>query len=98
MSEGFDKAVAKLRARLEGADVEHSYRITVEDEGSILVAEGALQDTDDGRAVDASISADLDTFRALFDGEIAPAAAFMTGRLSVEGDMGAAMALGGVLG
>ena len=43
------------------------------------------------------ISASAETFKAILDGEENPTAAFMTGKLSVDGDMGAAMKLGTLL-
>ena len=46
---------------------------------------------------DVTLTADTDTFRAMLDGDLNPTAAFMTGRLRIEGDMGAAMRLGSAL-
>ena len=43
------------------------------------------------------MTADTDTFRAILDGNLNPTAAFMTGRLRIAGDMGAAMRLGSAL-
>ncbi|MEM6944726.1 MAG: SCP2 sterol-binding domain-containing protein [Pseudomonadota bacterium] len=39
------------------------------------------------------MSGDLDTFRDLFDGALDPTSAFMTGKIKIDGDMGAAMKL-----
>jgi putative sterol carrier protein len=44
-----------------------------------------------------TLTADAETFRAILDGSLNPTAAFMTGKLAVDGDMGAAMRLGAVL-
>ena len=46
---------------------------------------------------DVTLTADAETFRAILDGGLNPTAAFMTGKLKVDGDMGAAMRLSGVL-
>jgi putative sterol carrier protein len=46
---------------------------------------------------DVTLSADADTFRAIFEGDLNPTSAFMTGKLSVDGDMGVAMKLASVL-
>ena len=43
------------------------------------------------------MTADVDTFQAILEGELNPTAAFMSGKLTIDGDMGAAMKLGGVL-
>ena len=43
-----------------------------------------------------TLSADVETFQQIMSGDLSDT--FMTGRLSVDGDMGQAMALGSVLG
>jgi putative sterol carrier protein len=50
----------------------------------------------DGDA-DVTLSADPETFKSILDGETNPTSAFMTGKLSVDGDMGLAMKLAAVL-
>lgn len=61
-----------------------------------------MVDGDGARAgdepADVTLTADAETFQAMMDGGINPTAAFMTGKLSVDGDMGLAMQLGAVLG
>ena len=52
--------------------------------------------TGDGDA-DCTITASQDTFQELFDGELDPTAAFMTGKIKIDGDMGVAMKLGQLL-
>jgi putative sterol carrier protein len=47
---------------------------------------------------DVTLIADVDTFRGILAGEINPTSAFMSGKLSIDGDMGTAMKLGGLLG
>ena len=46
---------------------------------------------------DVTLNADADTFRSIFEGELNPTSAFMTGKLSVDGDMGLAMKLAAAL-
>ncbi len=43
------------------------------------------------------MSADAETFQAIFEGDMNPTSAFMTGKLKVDGDMGMAMKLASVL-
>ena len=45
-----------------------------------------------------TLTASEDTFRAMLEGDLNPTTAFMTGKLSVDGNMGKAMALGAKLG
>ena len=56
------------------------------DDGAVTVAEG-------GGDVDATISASEETFQKIIAGEQNPTSAYMTGKLKIKGDMGAAMKL-----
>ena len=47
---------------------------------------------------DVTLTASADVFKAILDNELNPTTAFMTGKLSVDGDMGMAMKLTSVLG
>ena len=73
-----------------------SVRFVIEDEGAVRIdASGAT--ADDGDA-DCTITASAETFQDLLAGELDPTAAFMSGRLTIDGDMGLAMRLGSLLG
>ena len=56
------------------------------DDGKITVAEG-------GGDADAVISASEETFQKIVAGEQNPTTAYMTGKLKIKGDLGAAMKL-----
>ena len=56
------------------------------DDGAVTVSEGA------GEA-DATIQASSETFEKIVAGEQNPTSAYMTGKLKIKGDMGAAMKL-----
>lgn len=91
MSEYLEAAAEKLREKLDGQGFTGSVKFDVEGEGAI-VADGdgvRLGDED----AELTISGDLDTFRDLFDGSLDPTSAFMTGKIKIDGDMGAAMKL-----
>ena len=45
-----------------------------------------------------TLTAEADVFRSILDGDMNATMAFMTGKLSVDGNMGLAMKLGAVLG
>ena len=64
-----------------------TWRVDVDD-GKVTVTEGA-GDTD----ADATIAASEDTFEQVASGELNATTAYMTGKLKVRGDMGAAMKL-----
>ncbi len=56
------------------------------DDGKVIVTEG-------GGDADAVISASEETFMKIVAGEQNPTSAYMTGKLKIKGDMGAAMKL-----
>jgi len=96
MSETIDEAVTALSSKFDGAEIGGTAKFTITGEGSILLDDAGVR-AGDGPA-DVTLTADAETFKAILDGETNPTAAFMTGKLSVDGDMGLAMKLGGVLG
>ena len=44
-----------------------------------------------------TITTDMETFKGMYDKSVSPQAAFMTGKLKVEGDMGIALKLQSVI-
>lgn len=95
MSDVVNEAVAQLNAKMDGGFDAGTAKFVIEDEGSIIIdGNGARAGDDDA---DVTLSATAETFKEILDGEQNPTAAFMTGKLSVDGDMGLAMQLAGVL-
>lgn len=95
MSDVVTQAVAALNAKMDGAGFDGTAKFTIEDEGSIIIdADGAHAGDED---TDVTLTATTEVFKAILDGEMNPTTAFMTGKLSVDGDMGQAMKLSGVL-
>jgi putative sterol carrier protein len=77
------------------AGMNNSYLFDIEGEGQWLVsvADGKLSVTDGAGEADATISANGETFDKIVAGEQNPTTAYMTGKLKIKGDMGAAMKL-----
>lgn len=96
MSDALNAAVQALQAKIDGAGFDGSVKFEMEGEGVIRIADGAVS-TDDGDA-ECTISASAETFQELFEGELDPTAAFMTGKIKIDGDMGQAMKLSQLLG
>ncbi|PHQ84833.1 MAG: sterol carrier family protein [Thalassobium sp.] len=96
MSDVVTKAVAALNEKMGGAGFDGTAKFDIEDEGSIIIDNGGARAGDDDAEV--TLSASAETFQAILEGEQNATAAFMTGKLSVDGDMGLAMKLAGVLG
>lgn len=95
MSDNLAAAEAALRDRVAGERLDGTVKFDIEDEGTLRVVEGEV--TREDGAADVTISGSLDTFREMFDGGLSPTAAFMTGRIRIDGDMGVAMRLGSLL-
>jgi putative sterol carrier protein len=77
------------------AGMTNSYLFDIEGEGRWLVkvADGAISVTPGEGEADATISTNAETFEKIVSGEQNPTTAYMTGKLKIKGDMGAAMKL-----
>ncbi|MCI4661174.1 MAG: SCP2 sterol-binding domain-containing protein [Neomegalonema sp.] len=95
MSDIVTKAVAALGPKFAGSGFENTAKFNIEGEGSVMV-DGENVSAEDGEA-DVTLTASPEVFEQILEGDLDPAAAFMSGRLSVEGDMSVAMAMGSLL-
>jgi putative sterol carrier protein len=89
------EAVAALNNKMNGQGFDGIAKFVIEGEGAIMIDQNGARAGD--LDADVTLTASSDTFKAILDGEQNPTAAFMTGKLSVDGDMGMAMKLSGVL-
>lgn len=95
MSEKLNTAAEKLREKLDGSGFRGSVRFDMSDDG-VLRVENEEVTTEDGEA-DCTITASMETFQEMFQGDLDPTSAFMTGKIRIDGDMSLAMRLGQVL-
>ena len=95
MSEIVAAAVKTLNERLSGEEIDGSVKLVIEGEGAVRIDESGAS-ADDGEA-DCTMTASAETFQDILGGDLDPTAAFMSGRLTVDGDMGLAMKLGSLL-
>jgi putative sterol carrier protein len=77
------------------AGMTNSYLFDIEGAGkwTVRVEDGKVNVTEGGEDADAVISTSQETFEKITSGEQNPTSAYMTGKLKVKGDMGAAMKL-----
>jgi putative sterol carrier protein len=77
------------------AGMTNSYLFDIEGAGQwrVAVADGSVNVVEGGDAADVTISADEENFMKIVRGEQNPTTAYMTGKLKIKGDMGAAMKL-----
>ncbi|MEE4345308.1 MAG: SCP2 sterol-binding domain-containing protein [Paracoccaceae bacterium] len=95
MSDVINAAVAALNEKMGGSGFDGSAKFVIEGEGAVMVdATGARAGDEEA---DVTLTASVDTFEAMMSGDMNPTAAFMSGKLTVDGDMGMAMQLGSVL-
>ena len=77
------------------AGMNNSYLFDIEGEGQWIVdiADGKLSVREGAGDADATITTSGETFDKIVAGEQNPTTAYMTGKLKIKGDMGAAMKL-----
>ena len=91
-----EEAVTAINDKIEGA-FEGTAKFVIEGEGSIMLDHAGARASSDDEPADVTLSADTETFQRILEGDLNPTSAFMSGKLSVDGDMGQAMKLAGVL-
>ena len=91
-----DQAVAALTEKLNGTELDGIAKFLITDEGSVIIDIDGVRISEE--EADVTLSASAEVFEAIMEGEQSSTAAFMTGKLSVDGDMGLAMKLAGILG
>ena len=94
MSDVISGAVAALSQKL-GSGFDGVARFDIQGEGSIVVDRDGVRAGND--EADVVLAADAGTYRDILEGQLDATSAFMSGKLSVEGDMGQAMKLGAAL-
>ncbi len=98
MSDAATEFFAALPSRVDQAKtagMNNSYVFDIEGAGvwTVKVADGAVTVDEGDTGGDCTISTSAETFEQVVKGEQNPTAAYMSGKLKVKGDMGAAMKL-----
>ena len=77
------------------AGMNNSYLFEIDGAGQwkVDVQNGAVSVTEGPGDADVTISASEDTFNRITGGELNPTTAYMSGKIKIKGDMGAAMKL-----
>ncbi len=95
-----EEAANAIRAKVgDDSGLGATVKFDCGDDGVILV-DGASSPntvTNDNNDADCTVKLDIDVLEDLISGDLDPTAAFMQGKLNVEGDMGIAMKLGSIL-
>ncbi len=94
MSDVINAAVEKLNEML-GGGFDGVAKFVVNGEGAVMIDGNGVRAGDE--EADVTLSANADVFQGIISGDVNPTAAFMTGKLKLDGDMGLAMKLGSAL-
>jgi len=91
----FFEGLEKRADASKTAGMTNSYLFDIDGAGkwTVRVEDGKVSVTEGGEDADAVITASDETFQKIISGEQNPTSAYMTGKLKVKGDMGAAMKL-----
>ena len=95
MTDIMTEAVEAIEKKLAGSVFDGSAKFEIQDEGSIIIDSLGVRVSDDETEV--TLSASLETFQEILQGELDSTSAFMTGRLQLDGDMSVAMRLASLL-
>ncbi len=93
-------ATDAIRAKVgEDSGINATVKFDCGDDGVVMVDGTATPNTvtNDNNDADCTVVLDLDVLDDLISGDLDPTAAFMQGKLKIEGDMGIAMKLGSIL-
>jgi putative sterol carrier protein len=96
MTSVIEAAVGAISQKL-GGGFDGSAKFVIEGEGAVIVDGAGVRAATDADDADVTMTADADTFQEILSGDLNPTAAFMSGKLKLDGDMGTAMKLGSVL-
>ena len=83
-----------LKEKMSENSFDGSAKFEIEGEGSIVINESKVYASDE--ETDVTLKASVEIFQEIFNGELDPTAAFITGKLKIDGDMGTAMRLANV--
>ena len=91
MSGLLEQAVKALNKKLGHVDFDGVAKFLIADKGSVIIdGNGARISNADA---DVTLSDSVEVFQAIMDGDQNPTSAFITGELSINGDMGTALKL-----
>ena len=99
MSDRINEAVEALNRRIRPEGMEGMAMFVVTGEGVIVIDQnGARPGAPGDDSADVTLTATAEVFEDIVRGDMDPAKAYLTGKMGLAGDIGAAMKLGRILG
>ena len=80
-------------SRTAGMNTTYLFDIDGAGRWTVKVDDGKVEVTEGGEDADCTITSSQETFERIVEGDLNPTSAYMTGKLKIKGDMGAAMKL-----
>lgn len=94
MSHVIETIITEL-SKKDCSDYDGSAKFAITDLGAVVMDRNGVRESSEETEV--TLSATLETFRAIFEGRLHPMKAYMSGKLKLDGPMTKAMALAKVL-
>ena len=85
MTKAIQEAIESLQEKMGDEEIDGSIKFEIENVGSIVIDGGNVKESDD--ETDCTLRGELEIFMEIFRGEISSTAAFMSGKLKIDGNM-----------
>ena len=95
MSDLLDQAIKALNKKLGYNGFDGIAKFSITNEGSVIIDGNGVRISD--ADADVTLSASAEVFQEIMEGNQSPTKAFMTGKLSIDGDIAIAIKLAGNL-
>jgi len=95
MTKEIQEAIKSLQEKMHNEEIDGSIKFEIENVGSIVIDAGVVKESND--ETDCTLSGELETFMEIFRGDTSSTAAFMGGKLKIDGSMGTAMKYNAIL-